>query len=284
MDAASGRYSGPRVSGEIFRLSLLEAWRNKTGLFLFFCIPAVFMGIVQLTAGTGYVSVNLYYPGETYRALLIIRNVCMVFGATGVCAFLSAYYALLLFHRDFEYYRYCVFSGLRPLHFLAGRFGFFVTLIVFLAAATTGLAASLVNIERPLDAFAGFLLTGVVYGAIGATFGMLVKDFLVGFLLVAVLADIDPAWLQNPVYYSAGQNVEIIKWLPAFYPSQYVFSAAFMVDNNPFACRASLAYAAVLLAVLFAIIAVRLGGFRRTSVPAVTAVPNPGPDPGGDRS
>ena len=267
MDNASGQHSALRISGRVFHLSLLEAWRNKMGLLLFLGIPAVFLGIVQLTAGTGYISVNLFYSEGTYRPLLIIRNVCMAFGATGVCAFLSAYYALLLFHRDFEYFRHCVFAGLKPLHFMIGRFGLLLLLIMLLSVVTTVLAGSLFDVNRPLDAFIGFIFIGIIYGALGAIFGMMVKDFLVGFLIIAVLSDIDPAWLQNPVYYTAGQNTEIIKWLPAFYPSQYVFSAAFMADNNPLACRGSLVYAAGLLVILFVIIALRLGNLRRNSGP-----------------
>jgi hypothetical protein len=194
----------------------------------------------------------------------------MAFGTTGVCAFLSAYYALLLFHRDFEYFRYCVFAGLKPFHFMAGRFGFFALLIIVLSAVITVLTGSLVSINRSFDAFVGFTLVGIVYGAIGAIFGMLVKDFLVGFLMVAVLSDIDPAWLQNPVYYTSGQNTEIIRWLPAFYPSQYVFSAAFMEDNNLRALWGSLAVAVLLLVILFAMIAFRFGSVRRKSVPVFT--------------
>jgi hypothetical protein len=267
MDSASRHFSGYRLSGRVFHLSLLEAWRNKMGLLLFFGIPVVFLTIVQITAGTGYISVNLFYPEETYRPLLIIRNVCMAFGATGVCAFLSAYYSLLLFHRDFDYFRHCVFAGLKPLHFMIGRFGFLLVLIMLLAAGTTVLEGSLVDLNRPADAFIGFIFIGVVYGALGAIFGMLVKDFLIGFLIVAVLTDIDPAWLQNPVYYTAGQNTEIIKWLPAFYPSQYIFSASFMTDNNPLACRGSIIYGVALLVILFVIIAFRLGHLGRTPAP-----------------
>src|SRR5512135_1618103 len=123
--------------GRLIAVSVLEAWRNKMGLFLFFAIPVLFLGIVQITAGEGIVPIKLYYPGETLEMMLMIRHACIVFAAAALCGFLSAYYALILFHQNFEYFRFCVFNGLHPAVFLAGRFVFLVVLILLLAAVTT---------------------------------------------------------------------------------------------------------------------------------------------------
>ena len=258
--------------GMVFFLSLREAWRNKMGMILFFAIPVVFLGAVELTAGGGTVAVKLYYPDETLQVLLTMHLAAIVFVAAAVCGFLSAYYALILFHHDFDYFRFCVFNGLHPAVYLAGRFGFFLTILLFLAAGTTLLTGALVPINHPGNVFAGFLLIGVVYGACGGLAGMMTREFLVAFLCVALLADIDAAWLQNPVYYSAGQNIEIIRWLPAFYPCQMIFAAGFTEDPNPAAAPGSLAYAGVVLCMLLAVIVVRLRRVRH---------PNRGPAPGG---
>ena len=244
-------------------LSLREAWRNKMGLVLFFMIPVLFLGIVQITAGEGIVPVKLYYPDETLQVMLSIRHACIVFAAAALCGFLSAYYALVLFHQNFEYFRFCVFNGLHPAVFLAGRFTFLIVLILLLAAATTLLTGALVTIYHPELVFAGFLLIGIIYGACGGIAGTMVRDILAAFLVVALLADLDAAWLQNPVYYTSGQNLEIIHWLPAFYPCQMIFAAGFTEDHNPAAVQGSLVYAAVLLGVLLVIILLRLRGVRR---------------------
>ena len=247
----------------LFALSFHEAWRNKMGMILFFSIPAVFLGAVQLTAGEGTVAVKLYYPEETLQVLLTIRHACMVFAAVAVCGFLSSYYALILFHQDFEYFRFCVFNGLHPGVFLAGRFSFFIVLILFLAAGTTLLTGQLVTVYHPVHMFIGFVLIGIVYGACGGIAGMMTRDFLLAFLCVGLLADIDAAWLQNPVYYSAGQNVELIRWLPAFFPSQMIFAAGFTQDQNPAAVKGSVFYAAILLCILLSVIVLRLRRVRR---------------------
>ncbi len=232
-------------------------------MILFFSIPAVFLGAVQLTGGTGLVAVKLYYPKETMQVLLTIRHACLVFAATAVCGFLSAYYALILFHQDFEYFRFCVFNGLHPGVFLAGRFSFFVLLILLLAAGTTLLTGQLVAVRHAERMFIGFVIMGMVYGACGGIAGMMPCDFLFAFLCVGLLADVDAAWLQNPVYYSAGQNVELIRWLPAFFPSQMIFAAGFTETQNPAAVKGSMAYAAILLCILVSVIMLRLGRVRR---------------------
>ena len=233
------------------------------GLVLFFIIPVLFLGIVQITAGEGIVPVKLYFPDETLQVLLTIRHTCIVFVAAALCGFLSAYYALILFHQNFEYFRFCVFNGLHPAVLLAGRFLFLLVLIVLLAAATTLLTGALVRIYDPGLVFAGFLLIGMTYGACGGIAGTLVRDILAAFLVVALLADIDAAWLQNPAYYTSGQNVELIHWLPAFYPCQMIFAAGFTEEFNVGALRGSIVYAGILLSVLLAIIMLRLRGVRR---------------------
>ncbi len=251
------------MAARVFTLSLREAWRNRVGIILMFSVPCIFLAVVNITAGEGTVPVNLYFWGETLHVLLTVRLVCLVFGAAGVCGFLSAYYALILFHQDFDYFRYCAFAGLRPGAFMAGRFAFFLVLVLVLAILSVVLTGKLVSIYHPLSVFLGFLLLGTIYGAFGGIVSMFTREFLVAFLCVALLADIDAAWLQNPAYYSAGQNLGIIRWLPAFYPCQQIFAGGFTEDENTMALLGSLAYAGVLLVALLIIIAIRLGRVSR---------------------
>jgi hypothetical protein len=248
----------------LISLSLREAWRNKLGLVLFFAIPVLFLGVVQITAGEGIVPVKLYYPDETLQVLLTIRHTCIVFVAAALCGFLSSYYALVLFHQNFEYFRFAVFNGLHPAVFLAGRFVFLIVLILLLAAGTTFLTGALVTLYHPVTVFAGFVLIGIIYGACGGIAGMVVRDILAAFLFVALLADLDAAWLENPVYYTSGQNVGLIQWLPAFHPCQMIFAAGFTEDPNPAAVQGSIIYALILLSLLLVIIMLRLRGVRTT--------------------
>ena len=50
---------------------------------------------------------------------------------------------------------------------------------------------------------------------------------LEGILLIVLLANIDAGWLQNPLFYADAQNQIIIRFLPAFFPSQTAILASF---------------------------------------------------------
>jgi hypothetical protein len=248
-----------RLSARVFAVSAREAWRNTAGLVLLVAVPVVFLGTVWLTAGDVLTVIKLYFPDEVLQVTLSARPVCLVFGTVSICGFLAAYYAMTLFHYAFRYFRFWVIAGLPPGAFLLGRFGFYTLLILALGAGTTLLTGRLVPLAHPWAVLLGFLLMGVVYGAFGGMAGLLSRDPLIGFLAVAILADIDAAWLQNPVYYTSGQNLEFIRWLPAFYPSQLVLASAFTEDLNLQALRGSLAYAAILLALFLVVTTRRLG-------------------------
>ncbi len=73
----------------------------------------------------------------------------------------------------------------------------------------------------------GFILIGYVYGCYGLLVGAVFRSELEGILLIVLLTNIDVGWLQNPIFYSEAQNKAIIRWLPAFFPSQSSMISAF---------------------------------------------------------
>lgn len=239
-------------------LSLRELWRNKLGLVLLLGIPVLFIGVVEWTSGRVRVPIKLFYAGETVRVVLSQHSITLIFASLAVTGFLVAYYALVLYHQDFEYYRYSVFLGLRPRAFVAARFALFLLLSGAISLLITVVLGQLVDLRRPGSVFLGFMLIGVTYGAFGGIIGSLSRDFLPALLIVALLADLDAAWLQNPVYYSWAQESAIIRALPAFYPCQMVFSAAFTARNNSLAAIRGLAYAGGLAGLLFLVVHLRL--------------------------
>jgi hypothetical protein len=258
------------LAARILALTARETGRNSVGLLLLVAVPVVFMGAVQLTAGEVLTVIQLFYPDETLQVTLTARQVCLVYGNLGICGFLAAYFALTLFHFAFGYFRFWVIAGLPPISFLAGRFGFFVLAVLALGLGTTFATTRLLLVENPGTVLAGFLLLGVIYGCFGGIVGLLTRDALVGFLAIAILADVDAAWLQNPVYYSAGQNLAFIRWLPAYHPGQLVMAGAFAPDLNTGALAGSLAWAGALLLLLLTACTVRLGRSGR---------PGPAPAP-----
>jgi hypothetical protein len=234
--------------------------RNKLGLLLLFVIPTCFLAIVEWTSGEGLLPIKLYSFKRTSELLLNQREISLVFMSVAVGGFLMSYYAILLFQQDFEYYRYCIFMRLSPQTFVAARFSFFVTLVVVMGAFITLIMRGMMHYQSIPAALIGFILLGLIYGAYGGLVGMLSKDFMVAILFVVLLANIDAGWLQNPVFYSTSQETEFIRWLPAFFPCQFIFSSVFFGKINFWALLMSLAYASVLFAALLLAVLVRIKG------------------------
>jgi hypothetical protein len=247
----------------LLELSLRELWRNKLGLVLLVGIPAIFIAVVEWTAGRLPVPIKLFYAAEAVRVVLPQKSITLVFATAAVTGFVVAYYSLVLYHQDFEYYRYGVFLGLRPGAFAGARFLLFLLLSGAVSLLITLGLGQLIELQQPAAVFLGFLLTGITYGACGGIIGSLTRNFLPALLIAALLVDLDAAWLQNPVYYTWAQESALIHSLPAFYPCQALFAAAFTPRINTNAILGALAYAGGLTIVLFAIIHVRLHGVWR---------------------
>ncbi len=243
----------------VYRLSLRELLRNKLGLALLVLIPCIFIGIALATAGKIEIPIKLYLRGGVENLLLTQHDIMLVFITASVNGFLTAYFALLLFHRDFGYYRYCVFAGLPPAAFIAGRFAFFLTIAALLACMTTLINAHYVPLTKPVLVFFGFLFLGIIYGSFGSIIGSFSRDFLVAFLGIFLLTDLDAAWLQNPVYYSASQETEFLRWLPAHFPTQLIFTSAFTEKINGKALAGCSFYMLLSFGLLFILVGYRMG-------------------------
>lgn len=244
----------------VMRQSALELWRNPLGLVLLVVIPAVFIGMIVWTASEKSMPLKLFFGEETVSLMLTQRQIGLVFVCAAVSGFLAAYYALILFHRDLAYFRYCAFMGLSPVVFTAARFTAFVGITATLAGITTFGLSRVTTLEQPFSVFAGFLLITVIYGAYGGIVGVLSRSFMPALLFIVLLADLDAAWLQNPVYYSAAQESAVIQWLPAYYPCQMVFAGAFTTRHNGPAVVGALIWAVLTLTILVAVVQLRLRG------------------------
>lgn len=247
----------------LFLLSFLELWRNRFGLLLLLIIPPIFLGIVEWTSGEIPIPIELFFKGETQQVLLSQRDISILFIGAAVSGFLTAYYAILLFHRNFEYFKHCIGMGLSPTSFITARFLFFLTVVAALALFITIVVSIMSPLQNPAGVFLGFLLVGVVYGAYGGLVGLVCRDFMVAVLCVVLLANLDAGWLQNPVFYTTAQETAIIHWLPAFNPSQVVFAAAFTGRMNMWAVTLSILYGTILFLLMLVIMHMRIRSLRR---------------------
>lgn len=247
----------------LYTLSFKELWRNRFGMILLVVIPAVFLAIVEWTSGTGQIPIDLYLPGRTRQLLLSQHEINLVFIGAAVSGFLTAYYAILLFHRNFEYFRHCVGMGLAPAEFILARLLFFFTITLLLAGLISILMSQLATVMHPLRLFTGFVLLGCVYGSFGGLVGLLSKDIMVAILCVVLLANLDAGWLQNPVFYTSARETAFIHWLPAFYPTQVAFAAAFTPEWNTQALLMSIAYAGAFILLMLLVMHLKIRSVKK---------------------
>lgn len=238
----------------LYTLSFKELARNRFGMFLLVIIPAVFLLIVEWTSGTELMPIDLYFQDGRREVMLSQHDINIVFIGAAVSGFLTAYFAILLFYRNFKYFRHCIGMGLSPTEFVGARFLFFLTVTVLLAVFITVLIRFLTSVESMMYLFAGFLLVGTIYGTFGAIVGLVSREIMEAILGVVLLANLDAGWLQNPLFYSSSQQVEFIQWLPAYYPSQAIFASAFTPDVNSWAFLKGSLYAAILLVMMILLI------------------------------
>ena len=79
--------------------------------------------------------------------------------------------------------------------------------------------------------------------------GSLIKGELEGILLIVLLVNIDAGWLQNPLFYAEAENQTIIRYLPAYFPSQTAIIAAFTDYDIFHASINSIIYGSIFLAI-----------------------------------
>ncbi|MBT3274598.1 MAG: hypothetical protein HN368_15685 [Spirochaetales bacterium] len=252
-----------RLFVRVFCLSARELWRNRFGLVLLIVIPILFLAVAAFTTSTTSIPIKLFFAEKVESIFLTQRAITLVFMSAAVSGFLSAYYSVMLFHRNLVYFRYCTVAGMPPAVFTAARFTFFLMVVTFLAVLITSIVSVSIPVNRPLLAFLGFLILGAIYGAFGGAVGVLSKDFLIAVLLIVLLANLDAGWLQNPVYYTYAQDAKLIRLLPAFFPCQFIFSVVFSDRVNIRALILSLSYATGFLLALFVLVSLKLKGVLR---------------------
>ena len=115
------------------------------------------------------------------------------------------------------------------------------------------------------------MLVGLVYGCYGLLVGTLVKRELEGILLVALLVNLDVGWLQNPLFYAGANNKQIIRYLPAYFPSQAAMVSAFSDHAIGGPLYGALIYAGIFL--LLALVVFHLRMSRACCAQIGTQVP-----------
>lgn len=221
--------------------------RRRIVILLFIIIPAIFLSIVELTTSDRILPFQLSSLENEIFIEVSEKQISLLFFAVAVTGFLVSFLALNLVQKNNEANRRLIVCGYHPLELLLSNLLSLILIIIFIAIYVglfTGLFFEINNLNL---LFVGLILTGIVYGCYGILIGSLIKGELEGILFIVLLANIDAGWLQNPLFYAEAQNQQLIKFLPAYFPSQTTIIAAFTDFSIVSASINSIMYGALIL-------------------------------------
>jgi hypothetical protein len=221
--------------------------RQKIVFILLLIIPAVFLSIVEFTSSERMLPFQLASLGDDVFINIHEKSISFIFFAVASAGFLVSFLALNLIQKNNEVNRRLVICGYHPIELLISillSLFFMITLI----AVYIGL---LTNAFYTIDHLGKFILSlvliGFVYGSYGLAVGSLIKVELEGILLIVLLVNIDVGWLQNPLFYAEAQNQSIIKFLPAYFPSQAAIITALTDYSSASAIVSGILYGSIFL-------------------------------------
>ena len=257
--------------GTSARMVARELLRNRTAVSLLFVVPTVLYVLIQVTTGARAVPFLLSGRG-TGPLLGSERTLSLLFmGATAMCG-LMAFLSFSLTWRPIQADRRLVFAGYRPWELLTAKALVLTGAAAAVALYVTGLLLLFYQPNRLGGVFLGFVLGGLLYGLLGLLIGTVCRRELDGILTILLLVNVDPGWLQNPVFYADAQNQALIRWLPSHHACQITLMSAF--TQRPLAAELLLgsAWLAVLGLAAATAYRLRLGLVRRSrsSGPAAT--------------
>ena len=208
------------------RMVTQEVLRNRTAVSLLFLVPTILYGLIQVTTGPRLIPFQLRASGgETLTGAE--RTLSLLFmGSTAMCG-LMAFLAFVLTWRSIPPDRRLGFEGYRPAELLGAKVLVVAGASALVAFYVTGLLLLFHHPPRLGGVFLGFFVGGLLYGLLGILLGALCRRELDGILAILLLVNVDPGWLQNPVFYANAQHRALIHWLPSHHSCQLTLMSVF---------------------------------------------------------
>jgi hypothetical protein len=194
--------------------------RNRLAILLLLVIPAVFLGIVDLTSSNRPMPFRLASLPESPMITVPEEGINFVFFAVASVGFLVAFLALSLIQKNRRASRRLILCGYSPAEILMAKLITLLSVILIISIYVGLLTYSLTEIQHLHKFIIGLLSIGFVYGCYGLLAGTLIRGELEGILVIVLLVNIDVGWLQNPLFYEGAQHQELIRYLPAYFSSQ----------------------------------------------------------------
>lgn len=200
--------------------------RQKIVIILILIIPAFFLTIVEFTTSDRVLPFQLASLDDDIFINISEKNISFIFFAVASSGFLVSFLALNLIQKNNAVNRRLIICGYHPIGLLISILLALFLVILFISMYVGLLTNAFYGIDNLARFVFGLVLIGFVYGSYGLAVGSLIKMELEGILMIVLLVNIDVGWLQNPLFYAEAQNQIIIKFLPAYFPSQVAIITA----------------------------------------------------------
>lgn len=200
--------------------------RQKIVIILLLIIPAFFLTIVEFTTSDRMLPFQLASLNDDVFINISEKGISFIFFAVASSGFLVSFLALNLIQKNNKVNRRLIICGYHPIELLISILLALFLVIVLIAVYVGLLTNAFYSIDHLSRFILGLILIGFVYGSYGLAVGSLIKMELEGILMIVLLVNIDVGWLQNPLFYAEAQNQIIIKFLPAYFPSQVAIITA----------------------------------------------------------
>ena len=246
-----------------WRMAARDLVRRRIVLLLILLIPMLFFTLTVLTTRTTVVLFKLAAAPREPVVWVSERREALVFIGMAAAALIASFLGLNLTQRHIDGTRRLVLCGLRSTEVSTAKGFLLLCVATAIGLWVSGLLACLFQPRHLAGVWAGFVLTGFIYGAYGMLAGGLLKHEMEGILFVVLLVNIDAGWLQNPIFYAEAQNRAIIRYLPAFYPSQVAMMSAFSNHAVAVPLLKGTLYGLFLLACAYGILHRKLKTYRK---------------------
>ncbi|MEO8348490.1 MAG: hypothetical protein ABI610_06220 [Acidobacteriota bacterium] len=226
-------------------MTVKEISRQRVALALALLVPAVFFGVVFLTSGDRALPVTLAAAAEPVTRVAGLR-LSLVFISIAAAGLVSAFFAASLVQRQFDGNRRLALCGYRASELIAARLAVLLGIIAFTALYAWLLLTAVARPAFPLGVPLGIALGAFVYGCYGLLVGTIFRRETEAVFAILILINIDAGWLQNPVYYEPARRKWLIEALPAYFPAQVAYLAAFTQESVAGLAAWSLVYGSAL--------------------------------------
>ena len=234
-------------------MTMKETARSRFALILLLTVPVLFFALVSLTMGDNPVAFRLASISEDTITEVSAQKQSLIFIGVAAVGLLTSFLAMNLVQKGSDVNRRLILCGYRPSELILAKLGVLLGVVVLISVYVGTLLLPFFRPENFPFVIVGFALAGFVHSCYGLLVGALVRRELEGVLLIVLLVNIDAGWLQNPIFYAEAQNKALIRFLPAYFPSQASIVAAFTEHSISGAVAGSLFYGGALLLIALAV-------------------------------